>query len=627
MNRRSSLATVFTAFVFVVGLEMMRFQFSSLGWYQRDTVGIATLDLIPLAVAPFLAGAVVPITSRFIGRKAALVFGAVVLVAARLVNQIVVSPAVDHWASAAGVAAFVGLLAVIPALGRSALVGGVLVGVALDSAIKATGATLDLPYRPGGVPLMVTAIIGAAILYLASSLEATEGSGPTWAGGVTLLGLGPFLFIQYLVLQSPGWTAQLTGSSSAVAALRIVVLDVVAVWVAMRAGRSRLVVAAAAVAVAASVLVATGPSLVFSVVAGVGLVATGPLWAGLVPSSEGRSLLPSSVYVVAGTLLFLMLGFAYYLPLDLDLGFTQDQARVGSAVAVAVFGLGAALRSPPSEPAVAVGAPQLAAVTLLLPVVALLGVSTLEDVPTEGPLRVMAYNVHQSFGTAGDLDVEAVADVIVDSGATIVGLQEVARGGLLNAGTDLVALLGERLGWESVAFFGTTDPVWGNAILSRYPIGEAERRLLPTVGTLYRRGWLAATVEIPGGDVLVASIHLQHINDPDAHDDDPEADLYPVHTVQLAEVIDQWAGRRPAVLLGDFNARPGWRQIDELLESGWVDAWDEAGDGPGYTSNAADPRYRIDYVFHTPGMTAVGAEVIESQASDHFAVVADLELP
>jgi endonuclease/exonuclease/phosphatase family metal-dependent hydrolase len=131
-------------------------------------------------------------------------------------------------------------------------------------------------------------------------------------------------------------------------------------------------------------------------------------------------------------------------------------------------------------------------------------------------------------------------------------------------------------------------------------------------------------VATPDGEVLFISTHLQHINDPDTHDDDPEADLYPVHTEQLAVILEEWDGRQPAVLVGDLNARPSWRQVGELLAAGWVDVWSEAGSGDGFTANAAEPRYRIDYVFHTPDLATVEVEVIESQASDHFAVVADL---
>ncbi len=60
--------------------------------------------------------------------------------------------------------------------------------------------------------------------------------------------------------------------------------------------------------------------------------------------------------------------------------------------------------------------------------------------------------------------------------------------------------------------------------------------------------------------------------------------------------------------------------MTEVLEAGWIDAWEEAGTGPGYTSNAANPRYRIDWILHTTDLSATGAEVLDSQASDHFAV-------
>jgi endonuclease/exonuclease/phosphatase (EEP) superfamily protein YafD len=55
-----------------------------------------------------------------------------------------------------------------------------------------------------------------------------------------------------------------------------------------------------------------------------------------------------------------------------------------------------------------------------------------------------------------------------------------------------------------------------------------------------------------------------------------------------------------------------------------VDTWAEAGSGDGFTSNAADPRYRIDYIFHTSDIRATDVGVFQSTASDHFAVVADL---
>jgi endonuclease/exonuclease/phosphatase family metal-dependent hydrolase len=187
-----------------------------------------------------------------------------------------------------------------------------------------------------------------------------------------------------------------------------------------------------------------------------------------------------------------------------------------------------------------------------------------------------------------------------------------------------MTLLRIRLGFEHVAFFGTTDPVWGNAVFSRFPITGYGTDYLPLVGTPMQRGYLGATISLGDGEVLVISTHLQHVNDSDVHDEDPEGDLLPVHTEQIGVILDNWGGEMPAILLGDFNARPDWAQIGQIEDAGWIDSWDETGTGDGFTSGAADPMYRIDYIFHTADLNAVDAGVIQSTASDHFPVVADL---
>lgn len=622
---RGRLGWLLTALVFLTGIEMARFHFGSLGWYMRDTVGIGAIDLIPIALAPFLAGILLPILSRWLSLRYSLVLGGVLLAGSRIANQVIDDPAVDHWTSGIAVAALVGLLPLLLSLGRDVLVVGVMAGITLDSAIKGLGSTLDLAYRPGFAPLVAVVVVSLAVVYLAATLDNPTRSGPRGVTALTLIGFGPYLFVQYQVLQSPGWVSELSGVPAGMAALAITALNLAGLWAAQRLGDIRLLVAIASVIVAAAVVFAEGPGWLFTVLVVLAIPAAGIVWAGLVPETRGIAVTPAAVTLTVGAILFLMVGFAYYLPLDLDLGFSQAQARIGGAVLLVVFALLALFaRRPVDVESTRTGIPVLVSFSLLLPLAGLLPGGTLDAAPDSGPVRYMAYNLHQAFGTSGEMDVAAIAEVITGSGATVVGLQEVARAGLLNANTDLAHLLGDRLGWEHVEFFGTTDPVWGNAILSRYPLGETETELLPRVGTPYQRGYLAASVETPEGEVLFISTHLQHINDPDFHDEDPEADLYPVHHEQLATVMEEWDGRQPAVLVGDLNARPGWRQVEELLEAGWVDSWVEAGAGDGFTSNAADPSYRIDYVFHTSDMTTIQVEVIDSQASDHLAVVADI---
>ncbi|MGD2059336.1 MAG: endonuclease/exonuclease/phosphatase family protein [Acidimicrobiia bacterium] len=622
--RRAGSGWLLTALVFLFGLEMARFQFGSLGWYQRDTLGIGALDLIPIALVPLLAGIVLPVLSRWFSLRYTLTFGVVVLAAARSANQLIDDPAIDHWTSAVALAALVGLLPLLTSLGRDVMVTGVLAGITFDSALKGLGSTLDLPYRPGVLTLIATVALSAIAVYLSVTIPPPTRTGPRWGPALTLIGIGPYLFIQYQLLQSPGWISEVSSLTTGIVAVAITALNVAALWTARRSEGSPYLLALAGMVIAAAAVMAEGPRPVFTLLVLLAIPAAGIVWAGLVPETPGASVAPAATALTLGMVLFVTLGFSYYLPLDLDLGFSQAQVRIVAGLLVLGFAIGSALIRHRVVEVVPRGVPGLVGLSVVLPLLGLLGGGALPEPSDTVPVRYMSYNLHQSFGTGGEMDVSEIESVIESSGAAVVGLQEVARGGLLNANTDLVHLLGERLGWEHVAFFGTTDPVWGNAILSRYPLGDVERRLLPKVGTPYQRGYLAAPVATPGGEVLFISTHLQHINDPEVHDDDPEADLYPVHHEQLGVVVEGWGGRRPAVLVGDLNARPGWRQIDELLETGWIDSWAESGSGDGYTSNAADPRYRIDYVFHTPDLTATNVEVIESQASDHFAVVADL---
>ncbi len=624
---RRTLKVVLGALVFTLGAQSLRFFFGSITWYVRDTLGVPTLRLIPIALAPFIGALLLPLLVRLFSLRGALWAGAWILVVARVVNQVVDSPAVDLWTAGLGTFAFVGLLPLLLSLGRPTLVGGVVLGLTLDSAIKGMRLSLDLAYQPGVLALLAVVALAVATVYLLWLALPLEHQGVTWGSGWMLIGLGPLLFFEFLVFQNQGWTSEVGAVAGPQTQLRIALLNVVALIAVGWLERNRYVGLVALVVLVGAAVAAEASPVVFNSFSLLAVPAAALVWASLVPDTDRGGVAASAVYLTLGMFVFVVLGLAYYLPLDLRLGFGQQEARLAFAVVLGLFGLGGVVSLPANRPGATRQTWAFAALASVLP---LLGLAfsggparTLETLP-EGTIRVMSYNIHSAYDTSGRFDIEAIARVIEDSGATVVGLQEVPRGRLISGITDELTLLADRLGFEHVAFFGTTDPVWGNAILSRFPITGVERVFLPQVGTPLRRGYLGATLLVDGQSVLFISTHLQHVNDPAVHDDDPEADLYPVHTEQIATIVEAWGGRKPAILVGDFNARPGWRQIRELQMAGWVDSWDEAGQGMGFTSNAADPRFRIDYIFHTPDLVAIDAGVIQSQASDHFAVVADI---
>lgn len=617
---------IFAALVFVIGLQAMRFLFGSLTWYLRDTLGIGVLDLVPIALAPFVLAGLLPILARWSGPRTMLWTGAAMLILSRIVLQVSTAPAADFWAAAVGTFAFVGLVPLLLGLGRIGLVGGVLLGLALDSAIKGLGLSLDLAYQPGWRTVLAVVAIGVGIVWGLVNLPDGPTVGVGWAGGATLLSIGPFLFAQTLVLQPQGWTSAVTGISGPATQLRISLLNILALYLAYRWQGRRWWFVLSILVVALAVAGAEGNPTLFNIATLAGVPLAGLLWAGLVPTADAAKTAASGFYLVAGMTLYLILGLAYYLPLDMNLGFSQSDVRLAVAVLLFIAG-GVAFARLPHDQAVGRVDWVFAGAAALLSVVSFGAAATSDSVvenSSDGPVRFMSYNVHSAFNTDGALDVEAIARVVEDSEADIVAFQEMPRGRLISATTDLLTLLQLRLGFEHVAYFGTTDPVWGNAVFSRFPITGFGADYLPKVGTPMQRGSLGAIIDLGDGEVLVMSTHLQHINDSAVHEEDPEADLLPVHTEQIAAILDSWAGQMPAVLMGDFNARPEWAQISLIEDAGWLDAWDEAGTGEGLTSSAADPRYRIDYIFHTADVMAVDAGVIQSLASDHFAVVADL---
>lgn len=628
VDTRRSVKILLGALVFTMGAQSVRFLFGSMAWYLRDTVGIGVFDLIPIALAPFVLSFLFPMLSRWLTVRGATWLAVWLLVAGRVLNQVSEAPLVDLWSAGVSTWAFAGVLPLLLSMGRSALVGGVLLGLAVDSAIRGVGSGLDLAYQPGPGPVAAVVGLAVATLYVLWACPAAERAGVPWGPGWRLVGIGPLLFFQFLILQSQGWTAELIGAQGAQTQLRIALLNVVALVVVARMEGSRPAQLVAVALVVAALVMAESPGMAFNILSILAIPAAGLVWASLVPDLFEGGVGASAAYLTTGMTLLVILGLAYYIPLDMNLGFTQPQVRMAVAVIVGVIGLSGALSQIPARPGVSQQTWAFAALASLLPLLGLVVGGREPTAPTDSPtLRVMSYNIHSGFGVDGTMDLEAIAQVIEDSQAEVVGLQELSRGQLISGVADQLSFLQQRLGFDYVEFYGTTDPTFGNAILSRHPIREVTEAYLPQVGTPLRRGYLGAVIELGADQLLFVSTHLQHINDKDVHDQDPEGDLYPVHHEQIEGILTEWGGVEPAILVGDFNARPGWRQLEELLAAGWIDSWAEAGSGEGFTSNAANPQHRIDYVFHTPDLVASDAGVIQSRASDHFPVVVDIQRP
>jgi len=238
------------------------------------------------------------------------------------------------------------------------------------------------------------------------------------------------------------------------------------------------------------------------------------------------------------------------------------------------------------------------------------------------PLRLLSYNIHSGVGLDGRLDLDRIGDVIDDSGADVVALQEVDRFRReQSAFEDQPAVLAQRLGMHLAyaanldgepAHPGAPRAQYGTALLSRLPLESSTNTLLPSFEGSEQRGLLEATVVVGGGPLRVLGTHLQW---------DSETER-----TRQAEAIVATLDARPTVLLGDLNTTPGspaYRCLAARLD----DAWTLVGEGEGHTFEAEPPPRRIDYVWVGGGVVAVSAEVLPSVASDHSALRVEVTLP
>ncbi len=262
-------------------------------------------------------------------------------------------------------------------------------------------------------------------------------------------------------------------------------------------------------------------------------------------------------------------------------------------------------------------------------------------------VRVMSYNVHFGQSLENVYDLQSIADVITDSGADVVCLQEVdVNWGERSNYDDTLAILAKMTGMESFYAYIYDKPSsrgeeypnerFGVAFLSKYPIVSSANHEITRWSTQpgdpqpgeegfpgTKPGFGEIVVNVDGVHMRVYNTHL------DYRADAPEG--YP-HTIRLDQVNDMLrimnTSAYPTVLVGDMNADisdPTAAEVFNPLLEKFSDAWALAGKGDGNSFPSNEPDRRIDYILTTPSTVDVmNAFEISTQASDHLPVVADL---
>ena len=579
--------------------------------FQQTFYGTSSTQLAVMAGAVFATSFLAPLVGWRLGPRRSVALSAAILGIATLLATLSRSNVVDLALTIVGLAGGFWWLALLHSSRapdrRSPFSIAIPVALVVDLVARAAFGTVPIVDMPLAVAGPVVLIV--ALVFLAAGLAALSGerawTRPGAAGTLALIALPVVLFVAETGGTNGAQTALAGGLGLGPDSVRSTELGLVIVGLGLALGTLALAQPLPA-GILAAVACAGGAALLWAHIpvaslAGGFVLAGGVVLAGA--SLPAASLAPSRTPIVVsfalavGWLLFLATTFGFY-----AFWAYPPAAWVGTAV-VAVAALAVPGRAAPPWRALPIAIVPIAVAVPLLALVLAPGPPPVAD--PRNTFTVMTYNIHQGFNAGQVPSLDALVEVISHESPDVLVLQEVVRGWMIDEQHDALAVLSERLAMPYV-FGPNIGDLYGNAILSRYPMTDVRRIHFAVEPSLRHQPRGAIGVRI--GDVLVVTTHLDDISDSSS-----------IRQEQVRAILSAWSGERIAIIAGDMNAEPGTLEMGLLGEAGYGDIGEPAG---GTTID--DPPKRIDYVWGI-GVTASNARTVKAPAaSDHRALVVNV---
>ena len=630
------LITITVAF----GVQTIRILVPGLVWVLGDnlaltlidhaSLGIIILGIVWLAVfsAAFLTGPL----RRIVTTRNLVIAGAGGIGIMRLALQLFNSQPQIHLVLAIIGTAFFGIFLTtlfdfVRERSGSAPVSfmlGLTAGIALDTALNGAFLTYDMAWRQGWVAITTTALLILVqwLSLVALARSHTSATQETTGRPLIWLGIGPFLFLELIFYQNIAQFTVFTEWAPSYASILVLATALVGLmaiaWIAYRHTAWPVILLISAGLMASTMLSGEGNPWAAALSILVGQLSLSVLIAIIIrtASSHGTSLRSAGAASGLGMVLLALLVLGYYAVYILPLPYDNSILGPIAGAILAVCAMTASW-SEGNKPEVSAQPWIVATIALLL---LLLPVSTLatweEPAPIAGegfPVRVMSYNLHNGFSASGNLDMEALALVIEESKPDVVALQEVSRGWLVNGCVDMLPWLANRLNMHYI-FGPTAGPLWGSAILSRYPILSWEIHELPPYDLYLRRGFLDVTLDLNTEQLRVIATHYHHMP--------RDSDL---RQLQTSVILDAWNDTPSTVIMGDLNAISDTPEIRRLADAGLVDVAAYLYATPQLTFRADTPYARFDYIWVSEDLVPIYLNVPESTASDHLPVIATID--
>lgn len=228
--------------------------------------------------------------------------------------------------------------------------------------------------------------------------------------------------------------------------------------------------------------------------------------------------------------------------------------------------------------------------------------------PRRDSLRIATWNIEGHASLVDPSHVDEIARTIISLDVDAIALQEVHRGTWQARFQDQLGALAKATGMNA-AWSPSYELAggFGNAILTRGVISQAETVLLPGVGE--PRTALVATIRLDDRTLQFANTHLV-----------AWSRISRGARLRQVECLRTILPSSALVLAGDLNATPESDEVAALYEAGFVE-----------TDRLLQPTHRlmeskIDYLLVRNVDGASGVQVHETEASDHRPLTLELEV-
>lgn len=227
-------------------------------------------------------------------------------------------------------------------------------------------------------------------------------------------------------------------------------------------------------------------------------------------------------------------------------------------------------------------------------------------------LKLLSFNIQhcRNFITR-QIDIDSVVNLIKETGADIIGLNEVY--GEFDNNKAQYQEISEKLGFYY--YFGQTitwkNIPFGNALISKYPLKDPKNIMIPDPEVRDSHWYETRSIIRTNFKDFDLNLLITHYG---LFDTEQENALNT--TLNLINDI-----KERIVFMGDLNMEPSNPKI-KTLESILVNThpFEEAT----YPSN--EPIKKIDYIFVSKDLKYKNAKIIKKIVSDHFAHYAEIEI-